>query len=56
MARKAREVILSEEERTDLDKRTHKATEEQRMIIRSKIILLASDDVETKEIAEIGHK
>ena len=52
MARKAREVALSEEERTDLKKRTHKATEEQRMVIRLKIILLASDGLETKEIAK----
>lgn len=52
MARKAREVILSEKERAGLKKRTHKATEEQRMIIRSKIILLASDNLETKEIAK----
>jgi len=51
MARKAREIILSEEERINLEKRCRKETEEQRMITRLRIILLASRGLETKEIA-----
>ena len=52
MARKAREVILSEKERANLEKRVRKGTEEQRMIPRLKIVLLASRGLETREIAE----
>ena len=52
MTRKAREVILSEKERVNLEKRVHKGTEEQRMIPRLKIVLLASRGFETREIAK----
>jgi len=52
MARKAREVILSEKERAHLEKRVRKGTGEQRMIPRLKIVLLASRGLETRKTAE----
>lgn len=52
MARKAQEVILSENKRVNFEKRVHKGTEEQRMIPRLKIGLLASHGFGTKGIAK----
>ena len=52
MAREARKVTLSEKERADLEKRVRKETQEQRMIPRLRIVVLASGNLETKEIAK----
>jgi len=52
MARKAAEITLSKEERTNIEKRLRKRTEENGIVIRLKIVLLASDSLETQEIAK----
>jgi len=52
MAREARKVTLSDKERANLEKQVCKETQEQRMIPRLNIVLLASGNLETKEIAK----
>lgn len=51
MARKAVEVILSKEERANIEKRLRKRTEESGIVIRLKIALFASRGFQTQEIA-----
>jgi len=52
MARKAAEVVLSKEERANIERRLRKRTEENGIAIRLKIVLLASENLETQEIAK----
>jgi transposase len=52
MSRQATPIELVEEERRTLEKWTRATTTEQRLVLRSKIILLAAQGFKTKEIAE----
>lgn len=52
MARKATLIKLTNEEREGLEKRLRKGTEEHRMIVRLKIVLMAADGLETHQIAK----
>lgn len=52
MAGKATSILLSEAERTELERHIRCATIEYRILLRSKIILLAAKGLETQEIAK----
>lgn len=52
MAGKAIPILLSETERTELERRIRCRTVEYRAFLRSKIILLAAEGLQTQEIAE----
>lgn len=55
MAGKATSIVLSETERTKLEKCIRSGTTEYRMVLRSKVVLLANKGVETKKIARRLH-
>jgi len=55
MARKALSIVLSEEERTELERIVRKRTAEHRLVIRAEIVLLASRGLENKKIAKLLH-
>jgi transposase len=55
MPRKAPKIALSQEEREKLERLIRKETAEQREVLRAKIILLANEEKENKDIAaELG--
>jgi transposase len=49
--RSARKIVLNTEDRTELERRNRSQTIEKRLSERARIILLASDGMESKEIA-----
>jgi DNA-binding NarL/FixJ family response regulator len=55
MARKALSIVLSEEERTELEKIVRKRVAEHRLVIRAEVVLLASTGLENKKIAKRLH-
>lgn len=52
MSRPATPIILMDDERKSLEKWLRSSTTEQRLVLRSKIILMAADELSTKEISK----
>ena len=53
MARKAREIVLSDEERAELRRIVRAQTSEQRAVQRARVVLLAAEEWTNEEIAPV---